>query len=145
MWLAACLVGPAFVVVLVFVVAGCFGGGGSSKKTSTPPPPTQFQSAGQTKIAVTTKERGTYRRTFVVHAVDRNTGASICNANVTVYGTMTNPHIMTLIERSLHPMRCGTYEGNYTFIMPGDWTANFVLRTKQGSASTAVLPLKIGS
>ena len=137
----------SLLLVPVLALTGCFGGGGGggTNSASRPPPPSGFQSYGNAKIAVKTVDKGTYNRTFVLRVRDRKTGVPVCGAHVTVYGQMLSPHLMTLIERALHPMKCGTYEGDYTFIMPGEWTANFVLRTKQGEASTAALPLKIGS
>ena len=138
--------GPVLLAVLA--LTGCFGGGDSSNKNTAggPPPgaPTKFTTFGNQQIAVRTLSRGAYNKTFVLQAKDKKSGAPVCGARVTVYGQMINPHLMNLIERSLHQLKCGRYEGDYTFIMPGTWTANFVLRTKGGDASTAQLPLQIG-
>ena len=133
-----------FLVGAGLLLTGCFGGGSGKKSPQPTPPPTSFQSAGNAAISVQAIRRGTYQRTFVLHAKDRKTGSLVCGAKVTVYGQMTSPHLMTLIDLPLHQTTCGLYRGPYTFIMPGTWTANFVLRTKKGDASTAAYPLKIG-
>jgi len=134
------------------VLTGCGGSGGGGSPAGQPAaPPATPQSAGNTKISVRATplpepgdNGGIYSRKIDVQAQDRSTGAPVCGAGVTVYGQMTSPHLMTLIERPLHQKRCGMYTGSYTFIMRGQWTANFVLRTKKGDASTAAFPLKIG-
>ena len=146
LWRSLSLVGVAL------VLTGCFGGGGGKTSAQpTPGPPTTSQSAGNAKISVQATRLpepgdpgGIYNRKIVVRAQDRSTGTPVCGAGVTVYGQMTSPHLMTLIERPLHQKRCGMYTGSYTFIMQGTWTANFVLRTKKGDASTATFPLTIG-
>ncbi len=124
-------------------MTGCSGGSGTASGQPAPPP-AGFQSYGNAKISVKAISHGAYNRTFILRAKDRASGAPICGANLTVYGEMISPHLMTLIERAMRQMKCGTYKGDYTFVMPGEWQANFVLRTKKGDASTASLPLKIG-
>ena len=133
----------AILLVLGLALTGC-SGGSSTAAGQPPPPPAGFQSYGNAKISVRAIPNGIYNRTFVLRAKDRNTGAPICGARLTMYGEMISPHLMTLIERAMRQMKCGMYTGHYTFIMPGEWKANFVLRTKKGDASTASLPLKIG-
>lgn len=138
------IAGGVVLVALVVVGFVVLEGGGGTAAGQPPPPPAGFQSYGNTKISVQAIPNGTYRRTFVLRAKDRKTGSLICGAKLTVYGQMIRPHLMTLLERGLRQERCGMYKGRYTFIMPGDWRANFVLRTKKGDSSTASLPLKIG-
>lgn len=133
----------ALLLVLGLTLTGCSGGSGTASGQP-PPPPAAFQSYGNAKIAVRTVKHGGFNRTFLLQVKDRKSGAPVCGAHVTVYGEMISPHLMTLIERKVKPMKCGSYKGDYTFIMPGEWKANFVLRTKKGDASTASLPLKIG-
>jgi hypothetical protein len=133
----------AILLVLGLALTGC-SGGSSTAAGQPPPPPAGFQSYGNAKISVRTIPHGGFNRTFILSAKDRKTGAPICGAKLKVYGEMISPHLMTLIERVMRQMKCGTYRGDYSFIMPGEWRANFVLRTKKGDASTASLPLKIG-
>lgn len=131
----------AVLLGLGLALTACKGG---SSTASGQPPPAGFQSYGNAKISVKAIPHGTFNRTFILRAKNRKTGAPICGANVKVYGEMTSPHLMTLIERTMRQMRCGMYKGDYDFVMPGSWKATFVLRTKKGDASTASLPLKTG-
>jgi hypothetical protein len=133
----------ALVLGCVLALTACKGGS-STASGQPPPPPAGFQSFGNAKISVKAIRHSSFTRTFILSAKDRKTGAPICGAKVTVYGQMTAPHLMTLIERAMRPMRCGMYRADYSFVMPGSWTATFVLRTKKGDASTAALPLKAG-
>jgi YtkA-like protein len=131
----------AVLLGLGLALTACKGGNSTA---SGQPPPAGFQSNGNAEISVKAIPHGDFNRTFVLRAKDRKTGTPICGAKVTVYGQMTSPHLMTLIEHAMRQKRCGMYEGDYSFIMPGTWTATFVLRTKRGDASTAALPVKTG-
>jgi hypothetical protein len=131
----------AVLLGLGLALTACKGGNSTA---SGQPPPGGFQSNGNAKISVKAIPHGKFNRTFILRAKNRKTGAPICGARVTVYGQMTSPHLMTLIERAMRQMKCGEYRGDYDFFMPGSWTATFVLRTKKGDASTAALPLKTG-
>jgi hypothetical protein len=78
-----------------------------------------------------------YTRTVVAHLGERKSGVPVCGAKVRIQGTMT-AHGMTLIDRPLREVSCGTYRGQYSFIMPGTWNVEVdVMDGKRTKAKTS--------
>ncbi|MBA2569172.1 MAG: FixH family protein [Actinobacteria bacterium] len=82
---------------------------------------------GKAQPRISAQANGTgFNRTLIVRLNDLDTGDPISGATVKVRTQMTRPHVMTLIPRTI-PERApqGTYSIPYTFVMPGDWEAEF--------------------
>jgi hypothetical protein len=146
-WWYAIAVGVALVAI---VIAGVLVFGGSGGTTTTTvnasgcPPPASTQSAGNAKVSATTVGRGP-NRVVVIRAQDKRTGVPVHNGAVTIQGTMDCPHLMRLFLKDLHEASKGTYKGAYNLFMPGQWTINIVVRSKQGDATTSALPVTVRS
>jgi hypothetical protein len=79
----------------------------------------------QPRIAAQARGKG-FNRTIIVQLRDLDSGNPISGANVKVRTSMTRPHVMTLIPRTIpETKRPGIYSLPYTFVMPGDWSAEF--------------------
>jgi hypothetical protein len=77
------------------------------------------------RIAAQARGQG-FNRTIVVRLNDLDSGDPISGANVKVRTQMTRPHVMSLIPRTIpETKRPGVYSLPYTFVMPGDWKAEF--------------------
>jgi hypothetical protein len=124
-------------------LTGCFGGSGE-KTGATPgtPPPVSTTSYGNTEIAAKVTGKS-FNRVVVVEAKQKKNGRPVCGAQASVYGAMTSPHVMTLISRDLDEVSCGEYKGPYTLIMPGRWTLNIEVRTKELGSSTRAVPIRV--
>lgn len=135
----------AVVLGSVLALTGCLGGGGG--KSSSPPgtpPPVPTTSYGNTEISVRVGGKS-FHRTVVIDAKEKKNGHAVCGAKATVYGEMTSPHTMTLIERNLKEVSCGEYKGPYDLIMAGRWTLNIEVRSKILGSSTRALPIKVAA
>jgi hypothetical protein len=143
-WLAA----GGGVVVAALVVAGffVFAGGGGSKATSTDsfgcPPPASTASAGNADVSAQALGKGLERQ-LVVRLKDKQSGAPLRGATVSVEGTMVCPMVMSVVQKNLHEVSGGTYKGDYNLIMEGDWTINIIARSEQGDATTSALPVRV--
>lgn len=82
---------------------------------------------GKAEPRISAQVRGKgFNRTIVVRLNDLDSGDPISGANVKLRAQMTRPHVMTLIPRTIpETKRPGTYSIPYTFVMPGDWNAEF--------------------
>ena len=82
---------------------------------------------GKAEPRISAQARGNgFNRTIVVRLRDLDSGDPISGANVKVRTRMTRPHEMTLIPRTIpETKRPGVYSIPYTFVMPGDWSAEF--------------------
>ena len=82
---------------------------------------------GKAEPRISAQARGQgFNRTIVVRLNDLDSGDPISGANVKVRTQMTRPHVMTLIPRTIpETKRPGVYSIPYTFVMPGDWNAEF--------------------
>ena len=89
--------------------------------------PAAAHEGGKAQPRISAQARGNgFNRTIVVRLNDVDSGDPISGANVKVRTQMTRPHVMTLIPRTiLETKRPGTYSIPYTFVMPGDWNAEF--------------------
>jgi hypothetical protein len=135
----------SMLLLLGLSVAGC---GGSKKAASSGSdecsPPASTVSAGNAQISAKAVGKGT-DKVVVVRATDKESGAPVEHAHVTIQGEMTcyrgRPHFMPFIERTLHETSNGTYKGNYNLIMRGQWTISIVLKAQNGDATTSALPV----
>ena len=83
------------------------------------------QGRAEPRIAAQARGNG-FNRTFVVRLTDLDSGNPISGATVKVKTRMTRPHVMELLTRTIPEGRPkGTYRLPYTFVMPGDWNAEF--------------------
>ncbi len=103
------------ILVSILVLAGLFAG------------PAAAQDGGKAEPRIAAQARGNgFNRTIVVRLNDVNSGEPISGANVKLRAQMTRPHVMTLIPRTVtETKRPGVYSIPYTFVMPGDWNAEF--------------------
>lgn len=63
-----------------------------------------------------------YNRMLVVRLTDLDSKSPVSGATVTARAQMTEPHLMTLVRRTIPEVTPrGTYRLPYTFAMPGDW------------------------
>jgi hypothetical protein len=131
----------AVAVVLGFLFFGSSDGGATGTEGCPSPPSTQ--SAGNALINAQAIGKGVGNRRIVIHVTDKKSGAPVHGAKVKVQGTMTCPHFMPLIEKSLPEASNGTYKGDYNLIMPGQWALSIVVRSEQGDATTSALPVKV--
>jgi hypothetical protein len=91
------------------------------------PAPAAAHEGGKAEPRISAQVRGNgFNRTIVVRLNDLDSGDPISGANVKLRAQMTRPHVMTLIPRTIpETKRPGTYSIPYTFVMPGDWNAEF--------------------
>ena len=89
--------------------------------------PAAAHEGGKAQPRIAAQARGSgFNRTIVVRLNDLDSGDPISGANVKVRAAMTRPHVMTLIPRTVpETRRPGVYSLPYTFVMPGDWKAEF--------------------
>jgi YtkA-like len=106
---------PLSISIFVLVLAGLLAG------------PAAAHEGGKAQPRIAAQARGSgFNRTIVVRLTDLDSGDPISGANVKVRTSMTRPHVMTLIPRTIpETKRPGTYSLPYTFVMPGDWNAEF--------------------
>lgn len=100
---------------------------------------------GRAEPRVAAEARGTgFNRTLVVRVTDVDSGAPISGATVKVQTRMTRPHVMQLLERTIPEARPkGTYRLPYTFVMPGDWEAEFEVSGAKVVRADATLDVPI--
>ena len=98
--------------------------------------------AGNADITERVTGRG-FDRTIVIRAEDKESGAPLRDAKVTVRAEMSCPHFMPLYEERLRETSGGTYRGPYRLIMPGHWRFVVVVTSKQNGTTTASFPLQI--
>jgi hypothetical protein len=94
------------------------------------------------RIAAQARGEG-FNRTLVVRLTDLDSGQPISGATVKVKTRMTRPHVMELLTRTVPERRAGTYTLPYTFVMPGDWTAEFDVSGDKVVPAKATLPVPI--
>jgi hypothetical protein len=89
--------------------------------------PAAAHEGGKAQPRISAQARGEgFNRTIVVRLNDLDSGDPISGANVKLRTQMTRPHVMTLIPRTIpETKRPGVYSIPYTFVMPGDWNAEF--------------------
>jgi hypothetical protein len=82
---------------------------------------------GRAEPRISAQARGNgFNRTLIVRLTDIDSGDPISGATVKVKTRMSRPHVMELLTRTIPERRPkGTYTLPYTFVMPGDWSAEF--------------------
>ena len=101
------------------------------------------QGRAEPRIAAQARGNG-FNRTFVVRLTDLDGGGPISGATVKVKTRMTRPHVMELLTRTIPEGRPkGTYRLPYTFVMPGDWNAEFEVSGAKVVPASANLDIPI--
>lgn len=92
-----------------------------------PAPAAGHDDKGRAEPRIAAEARGSgFNRTLIVRLTDVDSGKPISGATVKVKTRMTRPHVMELLKRTIPEGRPqGTYRLPYTFVMPGDWSAEF--------------------
>ena len=120
-------------LLLALLLAGFFAG------------PVAAQEDGKAEPRISAEARGNgFNRTIVVRLNDSESGDPISGADVKLRTRMTRPHEMSLIPRTIPETRPpGTYSLPYTFVMPGDWNAEFEVTGPNVVTATADLDVPI--
>jgi len=127
--------------LILLAASGC---GGKKDKNTLPgcPPPASTASAGHAQIAAKV-EGGRYAKLVVLHAKEKSNGTPVKGAKVMLHAEMSCPHFMPLYNKKMQETSPGTYKAGYSLVMPGQWAFYFVLRDKNGDATTSALPVTI--
>jgi YtkA-like len=138
---------PAIVAAVLLVGLSTAGCGGSKKKAAFGgagecPPPASTASAGSAQISAQALG-GRYSKLVVVHAKEKSDGAPVHGGRISVHAEMTCPMFMRLIAKKMQETSPGTYKAGYSLVMPGQWAFYFVLRDKNGDATTSAFPLTV--
>jgi YtkA-like len=97
------------------------------------------------RIAAQAKGSG-FNRMLIVRLTDLDSGKPIRGATVEVKTQMTSPHVMTLLPRTIpESSRPGIYRLPYTFVMPGDWKADFQVSGKKVLGAKATLDVPVAA
>jgi hypothetical protein len=112
----------------------------SALDTSCPKPPSTA-SAGNAQISAHATG-GPYSHVVVVHAKEKSDGTPV-NGKLTLHAEMSCPHFMQLYEVKMKETSPGTYKSGYQLVMAGQWAFYFVLRDKNGDATTSALPVTV--
>jgi hypothetical protein len=130
---------------VLLVTLGLTGCNASKKKTSVldtscpKPPPTA--SAGNAQISARATG-GPYSHVVIVHAKEKADGAPV-SGKLMLHAEMSCPHFMRLYDEKMKETSPGTYKAGYQLVMPGTWAFYFVLRDKNGDATTSALPVTV--
>jgi hypothetical protein len=133
---------PAICAALLLIVAsGC---GGKKEKNTLPgcPPPASTASAGNAQISARASG-GRYSKLVVLHAKEKSNGTPVKGAKVTLHAEMSCPHFMQLYNKNMQETSPGTYKAGYSLVMPGQWAFYFVLRDRNGDATTSAYPVTV--
>jgi YtkA-like len=84
-----------------------------------------------------------YQRHLVVRVTDKESGAPVHGAKVSVQGIMDCPHYMPLYQKELREASTGTYKADYQLVMQGHWVFHVVVDSKQNGSTTASFPLTL--
>ena len=136
---------PAILAALLLLAAsGC--GGKSDKNSVGPdqecPKPPSTASAGNAQISAQATG-GRYAKLVVLHVKEKSNGTPVKGAKITLHAEMSCPHFMPLYNKNMQETAPGTYKAGYSLVMPGQWAFYFVLREKNGDATTAALPVTV--
>jgi YtkA-like len=101
------------------------------------------QGRAEPRIAAQARGQG-FNRTLIVRLTDLDSRQPISGATVRVKTRMTRPHVMELLTRTIPEGRPkGTYRLPYTFVMPGDWSAEFQVSGAKVVPARATLAVPI--
>lgn len=134
----AAIVAAAFLVAL----AGCSHSKKKSVLDTRCPAPPSTASAGNARISAEATG-GRYSKVVVVHAKEKADGAPVRGGKITVHAEMSCPHFMRLYDLNMKETSPGTYKAGYQLVMPGQWAFYFVLRDKNGDATTSAFPITV--
>jgi hypothetical protein len=100
---------------------------------------------GKAEPRITAQAKGSgFNRTLIVRLTDLDSGKAISGATVEVKTEMRRPHFMTLLPRTIpESSRPGVYRLPYTFVMPGDWKAEFQVSGKKVLGAKATLDVPV--
>jgi hypothetical protein len=131
-------------VVLGFAVFGREDDGSIDAASEPCKPAEAAPAAGNANVRARALGKG-YTRKIVIRVTDKESGAPVHGAKVSVQGTMDCPHFMPLYQENLREAKAaaGTYKGDYRLIMEGHWTFHIVVRSKQLGSTTASLPFTL--
>lgn len=129
-------------VVLGFAVFGREDDGSIDAASEPCKPAEAAPAAGNANVRARALGKG-YSRRIVIRVTDKESGAPVRGAKVSVQGTMDCPHFMPLYQKDLREASTGTYRGDYQLIMEGHWTFHIVVRSKQLGSTTASLPFTL--
>jgi hypothetical protein len=112
-----------------------------------PAEPAVAHEGGKAQPRISAQARGNgFNRTLIVRLNDLDSGDPISGATVKVRTRMTRPHVMTLIPRTIpETRRPGLYRLPYTFVMPGDWSAEFEVTGQKVITAKADLVVPIAA
>jgi hypothetical protein len=121
------------ILLCALVFAGLFAG------------PAAAHEGGKAQPRIAAQARGTgFNRTLIVRLRDLDSRDPISGANVKVRTRMTRPHVMELLPRTIpETKRPGVYSLPYTFVMPGDWKAEFEVTGPKVVTARAVLDIPV--
>jgi hypothetical protein len=136
------LVLAALLAVLGYALLRDEDDGGTDVTSEVCTPAEATPSAGNAKVQGRALGKG-YARRIVIRVTDKQSGAPVRGAKVSVRGTMECPHVMPLYQKSLRETAKGTYRGDYQLIMEGHWKFNVVVRSEQSGATTASFPVTV--
>lgn len=128
--------------LILLAASGC---GGKKDKNTLPigcPPPASTTSAGNAQISAQATG-GRYSKLVVVHAKEKANGAPVRGGKLVLHAEMSCPHYMRLYDKNMQETSPGTYKAGYSLVMPGQWAFFFVLRDKNGDATTSAYPVKV--
>jgi len=132
----------AILPAVLFVVLATTGCGGKKKEVTGCPPPPSTASAGAAQISARAIGKS-YSKLVVLHATEKAGGAPVHGGKVSIRAEMACPHFMPMYTKSMQETSTGTYKAGYSLVMPGKWTFYFVLREKNGNATTSALPVTV--
>jgi hypothetical protein len=143
-WLAigGVVVLAALLAVLGFALLRDDDDGGTDVTSEACKPAEAAPSAGNANVEGRALGKG-YARRIVIRVTDKQSGAPVQGAKVSVRGTMECPHFMPLYQKNLRETAKGTYRGDYQLIMPGHWKFNVVVRSEQTGSTTASFPVTL--
>jgi hypothetical protein len=127
--------------LILLAASGCSGKKDKNTLPECPKPPSTA-SAGNARISARTSG-GPYAKLVVVHAKEKSNGSPVKGAKITLHAEMSCPHFMQLYNTNMKETAPGTYKAGYTLVMPGQWALYFVLRDKNGDATTSAYPVKV--
>jgi YtkA-like protein len=121
------------ILLFALVLAGVFAG------------PVAAHEGGKAEPRIVAQARGSgFNRTIIVRLTDVDSGDPISGANVKLHTRMTSPHVMELLPRTIpETKRRGVYSLPYTFVMPGNWNAEFEVTGPKVVTAKAVLGVPV--
>ena len=144
-WLA---IGGGVLLLALLAILGFLlfnnGDGGSETLSEGCTPGQGSPAAGNANVEARALGKG-YTKQLKIRVTDKESGAPLHGAKVSVNATMDCPHYMPLYTKGLSEAPTGTYKGDYQLVMPGHWIFHVVVRSKQNGSTTASFPLTMSA